>query len=43
MMRNPEQTVGNMADKASMALISYIDGEEVSSHKGHAEAQRAGG
>ena len=27
MMRNPEQTVGNMADKASMALISYIDGE----------------
>ncbi|MCB6659556.1 MULTISPECIES: pyridoxamine 5'-phosphate oxidase family protein [Eubacterium] len=26
-MRNPEQTVGNMADKASMALISYIDGE----------------
>ena len=27
MMRNPEQTVSNMADKASMALISYIDGE----------------
>ena len=27
MMRNPEQTVGNMAEKASMALISYIDGE----------------
>lgn len=25
MMRNPEQTVGNLIDKSSMALISYID------------------
>ena len=27
MMRNPEQTIGNLADKSSMALISYIDAE----------------
>ena len=27
MMRNPEQTIGNMADKASTAFISYVDGE----------------
>lgn len=27
MMRNPEQTVGNMADKQSTAFIGYIDGE----------------
>ena len=27
MMRNPEQTVGNMIDKAGMAIISYIDDE----------------
>lgn len=26
-MRNPEQTIGNMIDKSSMALISYIDGD----------------
>lgn len=26
-MRNPEQTVGNMADKQSTAFISCIDGE----------------
>lgn len=25
MMRNPQQTIGNMADKANMTLISYID------------------
>ena len=24
-MRNPQQTIGNMADKANMTLISYID------------------
>lgn len=27
MLRNPEQTAGSMADKASMTLISYIDEE----------------
>lgn len=27
MMRNPEQTIGNMADKSNMTLISYIDDE----------------
>lgn len=27
MMRDPEQTIGKMADKANMALISYVDGE----------------
>lgn len=26
-MRNPEQTIGKMADKASMTLISYMDDE----------------
>ena len=25
MMRNPEQTIGNMIDKASTAFISYLD------------------
>jgi general stress protein 26 len=27
MMRNPEQTIGNMVDKSNMTLISYIDDE----------------
>lgn len=27
MMRNPEQTIGNMVDKSNMTLISYIDNE----------------
>ncbi len=27
MMRDPQQTIGNMADKYSTALISYIDEE----------------
>lgn len=27
MMRNPEQTIGNIADKSNMAFISYIDDE----------------
>ena len=27
MMRNPEQTVGNIADKSNMTFISYIDDE----------------
>lgn len=27
MMRDPEQTVGTMADKANMTLISYVDSE----------------
>ncbi|MBD5089781.1 MAG: pyridoxamine 5'-phosphate oxidase family protein [Clostridiales bacterium] len=26
-MRNPEQTIGNIADKSNMAFISYIDDE----------------
>ena len=28
MMKNPEQTIGNMADKNSTAFICYIDNEE---------------
>lgn len=27
MMRNPEQTIGNLADKASLVFISYLDEE----------------
>ena len=27
MMRNPEQTIGNLVDKVSTPVISYIDGE----------------
>lgn len=27
MMRNPEQTIGNMIDKSNMALIGYMDNE----------------
>lgn len=27
MMRNPEQTIGNLVDKVSAPVISYIDGE----------------
>ena len=27
MMRNPEQTIGNMVDKSSTAFLSYIDGD----------------
>lgn len=27
MMRNPQQTIGNMVDKSNMTLISYIDRE----------------
>lgn len=27
MMKDPQQTIGNMADKYSTALISYIDEE----------------
>ena len=27
MMRNPEQTIGNLIDKAPYALISYLDNE----------------
>ena len=26
-MRNPKQTIGNIADKSNMAFISYIDDE----------------
>lgn len=28
MMRNPEQTIGNMIDKVTMAQITYIDEED---------------
>ena len=28
MMRNPEQTIGNMIDKSNMTLISYIDNDD---------------
>lgn len=27
MMKNPEQTIGNLAEKSNTAFISYIDGE----------------
>lgn len=27
MMRNPEQTIGNLIDKANLTLFSYTDGE----------------
>lgn len=27
MMRNPEQTIGNLIDKANMAMLSCVDGE----------------
>lgn len=27
MMRNPQQTIGNLVEKASQAFIAYIDGE----------------
>lgn len=27
MMRNPEQTIGNLADKANLTFISYVDDE----------------
>lgn len=27
MMRNPEQTIGNMIDKSNMSFISYVDDE----------------
>lgn len=27
MMRNPEQTIGNLADKSATAFISYVDSE----------------
>lgn len=26
-MRDPEQTIGNLVDKANMSVISYVDGE----------------
>lgn len=27
MMRNPEQTIGNLIDKANMSIVNYIDDE----------------
>ena len=27
MMRNPQQTIGNLVEKSSQAFIAYIDGE----------------
>ena len=40
MMRNPEETIGKMIDKASTSFIVYVDDNGYPIYKGNAETQR---
>ena len=42
MMKDPQQTIGNMADKYSTALISYIDEEGYPVTKAMLKPENAG-